>query len=134
MAQSSTTMVNCKACGALFRAYNYELQKGWGVFCSRRCSNSGVFNPNYKGGLKSNYEYKKAAIAKNPLRFRVEQRVRYAIKTGRLTRLPCGVCGNPKSEAHHEDYSKPLDVVWLCRKHHIERHTQIRSGDLLKPQ
>lgn len=33
----------------------------------------------------------------------------------------CVVCGD-KAEAHHEDYTKPLDVVWLCRKHHKQRH------------
>lgn len=25
-------------------------------------------------------------------------------------------------EAHHKDYRNPLDVVWLCRKHHIKLH------------
>lgn len=45
-----------------------------------------------------------------------------AIRDGRLTRQPCEVCGLAKSEAHHDDYTKPLDVRWLCRKHHLEHH------------
>ena len=32
----------------------------------------------------------------------------------------CGVEG--RIEAHHEDYSKPLEVIWLCRVHHVEAH------------
>ena len=39
-----------------------------------------------------------------------------------LTKQPCVICGNPKSEGHHEDYDKPLDVVWLCRLHHRLYH------------
>ena len=43
-----------------------------------------------------------------------------AVKEGTLARLPCEVCGaTEKIKAHHEDYNKPLDVHWLCRKHHI---------------
>ncbi len=45
-----------------------------------------------------------------------------ALKSGRLIKRPCKVCGNKKVEAHHEDYSKPLEVEWLCRKHHTELH------------
>lgn len=45
-----------------------------------------------------------------------------AIRDGRLIRQPCEVCGNAKSQAHHDDYSKPLDVRWLCTKHHAEWH------------
>lgn len=45
-----------------------------------------------------------------------------ALLTGKLQRLPCEICGNPESEGHHDDYSKPLDVRWLCAKHHAEHH------------
>lgn len=41
-----------------------------------------------------------------------------------MKRLPCEVCGNVKSEAHHDDYSKPYDVRFLCREHHILYHQQ----------
>jgi len=45
-----------------------------------------------------------------------------AIREGKLKQIPCVVCRNPKSEAHHEDYSKPLDVIWLCRRCHRAWH------------
>jgi hypothetical protein len=45
-----------------------------------------------------------------------------AIRDGRLLRQPCEVCGAAKAEAHHDDYTRPLDVRWLCRKHHLEHH------------
>jgi hypothetical protein len=34
--------------------------------------------------------------------------------------LPCSVCGAEPTEAHHQDYAKPLDVQWLCKSHHHE--------------
>lgn len=39
-----------------------------------------------------------------------------------MKKLPCVKCGNIKSQAHHEDYSKPLKVTWLCAIHHTELH------------
>lgn len=45
-----------------------------------------------------------------------------AIKRGILTRQPCEECGLEKVDAHHEDYSKPLEVRWLCRAHHAALH------------
>ena len=44
-----------------------------------------------------------------------------AVRRGQLEKEPCQFCGNPKSQAHHEDYSKPLDVVWVCFKCHREK-------------
>lgn len=48
-----------------------------------------------------------------------------AIRNGTLVRQPCEKCGDEKVEAHHDDYSKPLEVRWLCRKHHLEHHGKI---------
>lgn len=40
---------------------------------------------------------------------------------------PCEVCGDPNVHAHHEDYTKPLEVNWLCPLHHVERHLQLKK-------
>lgn len=49
-----------------------------------------------------------------------------AKRDGIITSEPCQVCGNPNSQGHHEDYSKPLEVIWLCPKHHAGLHKQKR--------
>ena len=64
----------------------------------------------------------KRAGAKHPDRFRARAAVARAIRAGRLTRKLCEVCGESQTHAHHDDYSKPLDVRWLCVKHHLITH------------
>ena len=44
-----------------------------------------------------------------------------ALKNKTIVALPCFVCGD-KAEAHHADYDKPLDVMWLCSFHHKQTH------------
>lgn len=34
---------------------------------------------------------------------------------GKLIPQPCRYCGNAEVQMHHEDYSKPLEVIWLCK-------------------
>jgi hypothetical protein len=46
------------------------------------------------------------------------------LRRGKIERKPCEVCGDEKAQMHHEDYSKPLDVRWFCRKHHLELHKE----------
>lgn len=48
------------------------------------------------------------------------------VKRGKVAKKPCRECGQP-AQAHHADYSKPLDVIWLCRKHHLALHKEQRS-------
>lgn len=60
-------------------------------------------------------ELENERIAKNSARTRVTS----AIKSGQLKKEAC-FCGETKVEAHHADYNKPLDVIWACKKHHIE--------------
>lgn len=63
----------------------------------------------------------------NPDKNRAHSAVNFAIKSGRLQKLPCAVCGSDNTHGHHDDYSKPLDVLWLCPKHHFERHVLLRQ-------
>lgn len=53
-----------------------------------------------------------------------------AIRSGELVPEPCDVCGRLPTEGHHDDYSKPLDVRWLCHKHHSEVHGRSREKPL----
>lgn len=48
--------------------------------------------------------------------------VTVALRKGLLTRSPCEVCGSGTVQAHHDDYSIPLNVHWLCRRHHQDLH------------
>lgn len=50
--------------------------------------------------------------------------VSQALWDGTLKEQPCEICGAPSSEtaAHHEDYSKPLDVRWFCPVCHYRHH------------
>lgn len=41
---------------------------------------------------------------------------------GYIVKGPCEVCGAEKVDGHHDDYSKPSKVRWLCRAHHAEWH------------
>lgn len=52
----------------------------------------------------------------------VRKAVSRAVKSGRLKKEPCEVCGSANSEAHHPDYSDRLNVRWMCRKHHALHH------------
>ncbi|HVI80409.1 MAG TPA: hypothetical protein VM715_20100 [Candidatus Acidoferrum sp.] len=47
-----------------------------------------------------------------------------AVKSGRIARGACERCGMPRAQAHHDDYMKPLDVRWLCPRHHYAEHHQ----------
>ena len=68
--------------------------------------------------------------AKHPERKRASTAVNKAIRSGKL--IPWPVCAVPtcscKPEAHHPDYSRPLDVVWLCDEHHKQAHNIAREA------
>ena len=59
---------------------------------------------------------------RNPKKYWAHSATRSAIRRGLLNPAPCAVCGDPKAEAHHPDYDRPLLVQWLCRKHHRAVH------------
>jgi len=47
-----------------------------------------------------------------------------ALKSGKIERMPCCMCGSTeKIHAHHDDYLQPFNVMWLCVVHHKARHS-----------
>jgi hypothetical protein len=52
-------------------------------------------------------------------------RVRLAVEKGKLIPQPCESCGEKEGniDAHHPDYKKPLEVIWLCRSCHKLLHS-----------
>lgn len=56
------------------------------------------------------------------LKAKAEAKAYRALKCGRIKKQKCNDCGGESSDMHHEDYSKPLSVTWLCVKCHHARH------------
>jgi hypothetical protein len=68
---------------------------------------------------------------KNPIKNKAHKLVFVEVRAGRLKQLPCEICKKLPSQAHHNDYSKPLAVQWLCKKHH--READLKRVDLSPP-
>lgn len=62
----------------------------------------------------------------NKEKYLARRAVENAVRYNKIIKQPCERCGETsRVHAHHENYSKPLDIVWLCPKHHTERHREI---------
>lgn len=74
----------------------------------------------------SGAEISRAATARHRKNFPEKDRARKlaanAVERGDLLRQPCEICGEYPAHGHHDDYTKPLEVRWLCVKHHNEWH------------
>jgi ribosomal protein S27AE len=77
--------------------------------------------------IKANVEVNRAWRAEDSRRVVAHSAVSKAIREGRLDRNPCVRCGEAKSVAHHEDYDKPLEVMWLCQPCHKQRHKELKA-------
>lgn len=81
-------------------------------------------DPRYKRPVRSHCkvcEYKEAIGRQGEKTF-ARQMVALAKRVGTLVPEPCAICGEGNVQAHHSDYTRPLDVTWLCTKHHAEAH------------
>src|SRR5260221_14377880 len=58
---------------------------------------------------------------RNPIKMLARKKVYREKRAGRLKEAPCR-CGSLKVEAHHPDHNFPLEIIWLCKRHHIEIH------------
>ena len=68
-------------------------------------------------------EYRKSRYNKDRGRISARNKSNHAVSSGAIDKLPCEHCGKEDNiEAHHHDYAKPLDVIWLCRPCHVKEH------------
>jgi hypothetical protein len=85
--------------------------------------------------VKARLEYRKTEAGKaavrrahrkyednHPERRYAQRALSNALRDGKVSKLNCFICGLEKVEGHHPDYSKPLEVVWLCTEHHKQTH------------
>lgn len=94
------------------------------------------YEKKYRKGYQSRPEVKKRrAKAMRKYRNDPKLRVRHlarditkkAINSGKIKRGRCIVCKIPNAQAHHEDYSKPLQITWLCASHHRQHHARAKE-------
>lgn len=67
---------------------------------------------------------------KYPEKYSARRKAREAVKQGLIEKKSCEVCSDTKVDGHHDDYSKPLEVRWLCRIHHMMIH---RKDAIIEP-
>lgn len=100
-------IVTCRRCGKVFEAPTRRRR-----FCAGEC---------FCANEREQSRARRATYS--PARKRAMLLVQSAIYHGTLIRQPCELCGK-QAEAHHDDYSKPLEVRWLCRSHHRQHHVR----------
>jgi hypothetical protein len=67
----------------------------------------------------------------NPEKRRSHKAVEVALARGEISRRACERCGELDAQAHH--YKMPLEIMWLCPKHHAERHMELRAAKKKPP-
>jgi len=121
-------MKNCKDCGKEITektAYRYPRRKSLMNIC-KNCLVA--LNKKNRNANKEHYrKYYKEYYYNRPIsKKQAWSKLRQAIDRGEVTKKPCAICGSSKNiEAHHFNYEKPLEVVWLCKKHHKETHRKL---------
>ena len=67
-----------------------------------------------------------------PEKQRARETLKNHIRAGSIKEEPCAICGETKTEGHHVDYSDPLNVIWLCKKHHELIHHENKYNYKIK--
>jgi hypothetical protein len=133
-------LVECRICGTSKPRHDYygrQVRKDGRVGECKECTKARVRRRSLLNDDVRTYERKRSKTpdrrehiaktarewnAKHPEAYKAHYLVTNAVRDGRLQRLPCLFCGAEKVHGHHRDYSKPLDVIWLCPKCHHRLH------------
>lgn len=104
-----------------------ETRRRWKDIDRRRDQGRRSYHRNKDRVLAYQREYR----SNNPDKISARKAVSLAIASGDLIPGVCTICGNGKVEAHHPDYSQPLNVVWLCPRDHARHHAGLLDPPLL---
>lgn len=131
----------CTQCKIRKPLANFHRQKdhsdGRKSYCSQ-CGNKYLlrYYKKHREALKirwRNYNHTESATIntrnyrlRHPEKYKAKNKAYNAYLSGKIKRENCELCGG-KAQMHHDDYSKPLKVRWLCHKHHQEYHRQLRQ-------
>ena len=77
-----------------------------------------------KRGSRQTAEDQRRYREANPKKRAAHVAIGNAVRDGKLAKQNCEVCGSSQVHAHHDDYSKPFDVRWLCPVHHFQWHAK----------
>lgn len=118
----------CDYCKERYHTIRSHYAKSKRHFCGRNCYSNFRKNlmpkeEHYRYGKGMDQEEKKKRIKARSI-------LNHYLRDNHLSKQPCEVCGE-MAEAHHDNYDKPLDVRWLCFKHHRKYHKN--SPELLAP-
>lgn len=108
----------CKPCKSIASKKEYSKHKEKYI---ERCNNWRKTEVG-KASLKKTYAKAKAVY---PEKYKARTLLNNAITNGRITReTKCQICSQEgvKIYGHHEDYSKPLEVKWVCHSCHMNIH------------
>jgi translation initiation factor 2 alpha subunit (eIF-2alpha) len=123
----------CKKCARLDVHENTKLKKtdiNWVLKEAERCrvkARKSIVDGTFK---KVSSEQKAETMQRYAEKF--PEKVIALRLASKLEKKSCSVCGDKNGQRHHEDYSKPLDVIWLCSKHHSELHVKKRIAEKIK--
>lgn len=101
-----------------------------------RCGNpfEGYCRPCHAAHMREHRAQHGQTAPTQKLKDAARNKARVYLRLGYITRKPCERCGSDLAQMHHEDYSKALDVTWLCRPCHIERHKEIQQETAKKTE
>jgi len=113
----------CNYCGIENTTSKSHFRKKKKHFCNHKCY------ANYRRKLPKEKQnaYKDGGMPEIEKGKRIKARayLNHAIRDKMIEKLPCEICGDGKSEGHHGNYDKPLEVRWLCKKCHMKEHKLI---------
>jgi len=130
-------MKNCFKCEKhlpLSEFYKHKQMKDGYLNKCKKCAKNDALNHRGKNlnkiraydrkrGSRQTPEYQRDYRNRYPNKCKAHQKINNEVRNGNLFPMPCEVCFSTHDlHAHHDDYLKPLNIRWLCSKHHSQWH------------